>query len=588
MTERCYTILTNESMTILLYLEIRWAGRSFGRGMYMAEERERQINVIGHINPDTDSICSAIAYAELKRNISGEHYIAKRAGQINSETGFVLKKFGVAVPDYLGDVRTQVMDIDVGRVEGVGEDISLKNAWELMRTDGLQTLPVIDEEKNLKGLITIEDIAKSYMEVYDSKVIAKAETPYVNVIETLSGEMIRGQEGERITDGKCLIAAANPDLMESYIDKGDIVILGNRYESQLCAIEMGAKCIIVCDGARVSFTICKLAEENGCAIIKTPYDTFTASRLINQSIPIGYFMKREGLITFGLADYLDDIRGVMAKKRYRDFPVLDWNGKYYGTISRRRLLGARKKALILVDHNEVTQAVDGIEEAEILEIIDHHRLGSLETMGPVYFRNQPLGCTATIIYQMYKENQIEIKREIAGLLCSAILSDTLIYRSPTCTETDVLAARELAKIAGIDEEAHAREMFSAGSNLGAKSPEEIFYQDFKKFAVGDTTFGVGQINSMTKEELESIKGKLLPYMKKALSDHGVDMIFFMLTDIMQTRTELLCKGNGAAELAISAFHLPKDSEKIVLEEVVSRKKQLIPTMMLALQEGTPA
>lgn len=548
------------------------------------DESKQIVNVIGHINPDTDSICSAIAYATLKRQISPNTYIARRAGEINEETQFVLRRFGVPAPDYMTDVRTQVMDIDVSMVAGVKENISLKMAWEIMRTDGLQTLPVVDEQKHLRGLITIEDIAKSYMEVYDSEIIAKAKTPYVNIIETLSGEMIRGDEKEEVTEGKCLIAAANPDLMESYIQKGDIVILGNRYESQLCAIEMSAKCIIVCDGSHVSYTISKLAEERGCAIIKTPYDTFTASRLINQSIPIGYFMRREELITFGLGEYLDDIREVMAKKRYRDFPILDWSGRYFGMISRRRLLGARKKQLILVDHNEASQAVDGIDEAKLLEIIDHHRIGSLETLEPVFFRNQPLGCTATIIYQMYRENNVEISPEIAGLLCSAILSDTLIYRSPTCTEIDRNAAEELAVIAGIQVEEYAKEMFAAGSNLSAKSSEEIFYQDFKKFEVGGITFGVGQINAMDTGELDAIRDRLNPYLKKAMEDHGISMIYFMLTDIMRGSTELLYAGNDARETVVEAFHLPADTGRIILEGVVSRKKQLIPPMMMTLQE----
>ena len=547
-------------------------------------ERERIVNVIGHINPDTDSVCSAIAYAKLKREITGKNYVAKRAGQINSETGFVLKKFGVLPPDYMGDVRTQVIDIDVERVEGVSEDISLKNAWGLMKTGALQTLPIIDESKKLLGLITIEDIAKSYMDVYDSRVIANAKTPFTNIIDTLEGELVYGNADERVESGKCLIAAANPDLMESYIEEGDIVILGNRYESQLCAIEMGAKCIIVCDGSMVSYTITKLAENKGCFIIKTPYDTFTASRMINQSIPISFFMKRENLVTFGLGEYVDDIREIMAKKRYRDFPIVDWNGTYFGMISRRSLLGARKKKIILVDHNEPSQSVDGIEEAELLEIIDHHRIGSIETMGPVFFRNQPLGCTATIIYQMYNEAGVTISKDIAGLLCSAILSDTLIYRSPTCTETDKNASEALAKIAGINTKEYAAEMFAAGSNLAAKSPEEIFYQDFKKFVVGETTFGVGQITSLTNGELVSIKNKLVPYMEKALADHDISMIFFMLTDIMQASTELLYAGDGARELAEQAFHKSGNEESILLKDIVSRKKQIIPAMMIVLQE----
>lgn len=550
----------------------------------MTDNREGVINVIGHSNPDTDSVCSAIAYAYLKRKVTGKAYIPKRAGQINAETDFVLKYFGVPAPDYMGDVRTQVIDIDVERVTGVDQQISLKKAWTLMKNDTLQTLPVVDSSQHLLGLITIEDIAKSYMDVYDSRIIATAGTPFHNVVETLDGEMLHGEMEEKIVSGKCLIAAANPDLMESYIEKDDIVILGNRYESQLCAIEMGAKCIIVCDGSLVSYTISKLAESKGCYIIKTPYDTFTASRLINQSIPISFFMKSDHIVSFGLGDYLEDIRGTMAKKRYRDFPILDWNGKYYGMISRRSLMGARKKKLILVDHNERSQAVDGIEDAEILEIIDHHRIGNLETMSPVFFRNQPLGCTATIIYQMFLEAEVALPKDIAGLLCSAILSDTLIYRSPTCTDTDRTTAEQLAIIAGISTEKYATEMFAAGSNLSAKSPEEIFYQDFKKFVVGDLVFGVGQITAMDHKELDAIKDKLLPYMEKALADHGVNMIFFMLTDILQGNTRLLYNGNGARELAIKAFHLPADTEAIMLQDVVSRKKQIIPAMIIAAQE----
>lgn len=550
----------------------------------MKRDTSYAINVIGHTNPDTDSLCSAIAYAYLKREVTGENYIARRAGQINAESKFVLNYFHAEIPDYVGDVSTQVMDIDVNRVDGVKADISLKKAWKIMQEGMLQTLPIVSDDHKLQGLITIEDIAKSYMDVYDSRIIATAGTPFRNVMETLDGELLHGEPEEKIRSGKCLIAAANPDLMESYIEKDDIVILGNRYESQLCAIEMGAKCIIVCDGAMVSYTISRLAESHGCFIIKTPYDTFTASRLINQSIPIGFFMKRENLVTFGLGEFLDDIRETMTKKRYRDFPILDWNGNYFGMISRRSLLGARKKKVILVDHNELTQAVDGIEEAQILEIIDHHRIGSIETMGPVYFRNQPLGCTATIIYQMYQEFGVEIPQQIAGLLCSAILSDTLIFRSPTCTKVDEDAANALAKIAGIEPEEFAAKMFKAGSNLSVKSPEEIFYQDFKKFVLGEVTLGVGQINSMTENELESIKDKMIPYLQKALIDHEVEMIYFMLTNIMEESTEILYAGNGAKELAIEAFSLPADTEQIILKNTVSRKKQVIPAIMIALQE----
>lgn len=545
-----------------------------------------EVFVIGHINPDTDSICSAIAYADLKQKLTNEEYKAKRAGQINSETKFVLDRFGVKTPGYLPDVRTQVRDIEIRKIKGVNQGISLKTAWTYMRDNNLVTLPIVDQKNHLEGLITISDIAKSYMDVYDNRILTKAKTPCINLVETLEGELVAGNKEDVFDNGKVIIAAANPDLMENYIEEGDIVLLGNRYESQLCAIEMHARCIIVSDGANVSKTITKLAQNNNCTIIKTPYDTFTAARLINQSIPIRFFMTSDQeLLYFTNDDFIEDIRDIMAKKRHRDFPILSKDGYYCGMISRRNLLGARRKKVILVDHNEKSQAVDGLEDAEILEIIDHHRLGSIETINPVFFRNQPLGCTATIIYQMYRENNIEVETKIAGILCSAILSDTLVYRSPTCTAIDRISAEELAKIAGIEVDNYAKEMFAAGSDLTSKSPEEIFYQDFKKFIVGDLTFGVGQINSMNQEELEEIKERLVPYMQKAYHDHGVAMLFFMLTNIMESSTELLYQGSGARELLLNTFKFDKDAKKIYLKDVVSRKKQVIPALMLTLQDN---
>lgn len=495
----------------------------------------------------------------------------------------MLNRFGVTPPAYLPDVRPQVKDIEIRKVEGVDREISLKRAWELMSANHVVTLPVLLPDGSLEGLITIGDITKSYMDIYDSRILTTAKTTYRNMVETLNGELLVGEEERAASEGKVLIAAANPDMMENYIEKDDIVILGNRYESQLCAIEMNAQCIIVCDGADVSRTITKLAIEHHCAIIRTPYDTFTVARLINQSIPVGFFMKSEGLITFTTDDFIEDIQSVMARHRFRDFPILNKEGKFCGMISRRNLLGAKKKRLVLVDHNEYSQAVDGLRDAEILEIIDHHRIGSLETISPVFFRNQPLGCTATIIYMMYEEAGIPVPPDIAGLLCSAILSDTLVYRSPTCTEKDKRAAEALAAIAGIQAEEYAKEMFQAGSNLLAMSAEEIFYQDYKKFNAGEMRFAVGQINSMSGSELDAIKDKLLSYMKKAFQEHGVSMLFFMLTDIMEESTELLYQGNGAEELVREAFRVEPEGGHVKLAGVVSRKKQLIPPIMSSLQ-----
>ena len=558
----------------------------------MEQELNRKTMVIGHRNPDTDSICSAICYANLKQAVTGEEYMPARAGHVNGETQFVLDYFGAEEPQLVEDVRTQVRDIEIRKTKGVADNISLKRAWNIMQENNVVTIPSVREDGTLEGLITVGDITKTYMNIYDSSILLKANTQYSNIIETLEAELIIGSAEAYFDQGKVLIAAANPDLMEFYIEPHDLVILGNRYESQLCAIEMGADCIIVCEGAAVSMTIKKIAQERGCTIIATTYDTYTAARLINQSMPISYFMTREHLITFNSDDYIDEIREVMASKRHRDFPILDKDGYYLGMISRRNLLGAKGKQVILVDHNEKNQAVAGIENAEILEIIDHHRLGTIQTMSPVFFRNQPLGCTATIIYQMYQEAGIKVEPKIAGLLCSAIVSDTLLFRSPTCTPVDEMAARALADIAGIDIEKYAMEMFSAGSNLKDKSDEEIFYQDFKRFTSGKVTIGVGQITSLNGGELDKLKGRMEAFMEKALENNGLNMIFFMLTNILTETTELICEGQGALQLAGKAFHqdielLEEEGLKepvLRLPGVVSRKKQLIPELMLAEQE----
>ncbi len=546
-------------------------------------ERKRPVFVIGHKNPDTDSICSALAYADLKRRLTGEDYIAARAGNLNEETQYIVERFGITPPVFLKDVGTQVRDIEIRETPGVSENISLKKAWTLMKDLNVVTLPITDENNFLTGLINIGDITKSYMEVYDSRILSNAHTKYRNIIETLEAEMLVGDPEEYFTEGKVLIAAANPDLMESYIEPHDLVILGNRYESQLCAIEMNADCIIVCEGASVSMTIKKLAEEKNCVIISTPHDTYTVARLMNQSMPISYFMKRHGLTTFHMDDFTDQIKEVMAKKRYRDFPILGHDGSYVGMISRRNLLNSARKQVIMVDHNEKSQAVDGIENAEILEIIDHHRLRSVETISPVFFRNQPLGCTATIVYQMYQEAGIELDKQTATLLCCAIISDTLMYRSPTCTAVDKAAGEALAKIAGINVEELAGDMFRAGSNLSSKETSEIFEQDFKTFVMNDITFGVGQVNSMNQEELVELKQRLYPYMEKQLKQSGLQMLFFMLTDIVQESTELLYVGSNAQELIRDAMGVDPRGDSFILRGVVSRKKQLIPAIMTVLQ-----
>ena len=546
-------------------------------------KRKEKIYVIGHKNPDTDSICSAIAYADLRQKVTGQVHEAKRAGHVNDETAYVLDRFGVEAPKLLTDVRLQVRDLDIHEMPGLKPNASIRDTWERMRQEQAKTLPIVKDDE-LVGVVSTGDIAKSYMDVYDSEILSKARTQYRNIIKTLDGTMITGNEHGYFMRGKVAIGASSPNLMEEFIEKDDLVILGDREEAQACAVNIDASCMVICKDAEVSPKLIQKAKEQSIVIIQTPYDTFTTARLINQSIPVKFYMTSGPLTMFRMNDYVDDIKDIMAKKRFRDFPILDRHGRFKGFISRRRFLGASKKKVILVDHNERSQAVDGIEEAEIIEIIDHHRLGDIETVSPITFRNQPVGCTATIINQMYEENEIEVPREIAGLLCGAIISDTLLFRSPTCTPLDERTAKKLAKISDIDLEQMAQEMFNTGSNLKGKSAEDICFQDFKQFTVNDTIFGVGQITSMSKEELAAIHDMMTEHLPKVLEAHNLNMIYFMLTDILAESTELLCVGTGARGIALSAFDLPDNSKSLILKGVVSRKKQLIPVLVETMQQ----
>lgn len=546
-------------------------------------KQERCVWVVGHKNPDTDSICAAISYAYLKNQTEDDHFIAKRAGSINNETRYVLERFGAKEPGLITDVGAQIKDIDYRQTEGVSGHFSLKKAWELMRSLDVVTLPVVDGSKRLTGLIVNGDIAYSYMDVLDNRILGRAKTQYRNIIETINGCMVTGNDHAYFTKGKVVVASGNRETMRDEIEDDDLVIVGNITARQLIAIEQNASCVIICGETKVNPGVIERAQKKECVLITTPYDSFTTARLIHQSMPIRYFMTKENLITFELDDYVDDVKETMSKIRHRDFPILDEQRHLVGMMSRRNLLNMKKKQLILVDHNEKTQAVDGIEQADILEIIDHHRLGSLETISPIFFRNQPLGCTATIIYQMYQEKGVEINSQIAGLLCSAILSDTLMFRSPTCTAIDKMVAEQLAQIADVNVEELATAMFEAGSDFSAKTTEEIFYQDFKIFDSDDITFGVAQVSAVSRRQLNSIKPELQAYLEKVLAEKGLKMVFVMLTDIFQEETELIYAGGMAKGVIEQAFGVSEENGGFMLANVVSRKKQLIPPMMQAMQ-----
>jgi len=544
-----------------------------------------KVVVIGHRNPDTDSICSAIAYAELKNRTSTLICEPRRAGKMNQETEFVLKKFGVTPPRMCTDVNPKIRDVDYREMPGIPGSTSLRRAWEIMRDQQIDTLSITSADNELEGIIAVKDLATANMDVFDTAVLAKSRTSYKNILETLNGTMVVGNANAVCTTGHIKIGTATPELLESSVEKGDIVILSNRYESQLCAIEKEASLLIICNGAKVGRTIQRIADETGVAIMTTPVDTYAAGKLISQCAPISYYMTRDNILKFTLVTPVADVLRVMAKVRHRYFPILDEQCKYCGMVSRRNVIALRKRRIILVDHNEATQAVEGFDQAEILEIIDHHRIGSLETSGPVYFRNQPVGCTATIITQMYDENGVDIPPQIAGLLLAAILSDTLAFRSPTCTPVDENAAKRLAKIAGVDIEEFSTEMFEAGEKLDGKTPEEVFLQDFKVFMCGDIRFGVAQGSYMTRKNLQAARALLQPYLEEARNKQNVEDIYMLLTDVPKEESVVICTGRYAAEVLSNGFESrPAADGSWTLPGVVSRKKQFIPTMMSAYQE----
>ncbi|QFJ53624.1 putative manganese-dependent inorganic diphosphatase [Pseudobutyrivibrio xylanivorans] len=543
------------------------------------------VYIIGHKNPDTDSVCAAIAYAYLKNAISKDTiYEPKKAGQLNEETRYVLERFGVQEPDTVLDVGAQLTDIEYRRLEPVDGHISLKKAWELMLERDVVTLPVVGRTGKLEGVIVNGDIAYSYMDVYDNSILSRARTQYSNILSTLNGSLLTGNPHAYFIKGSVVIASSNREDLKDDINRDDLVIVGNITERQLICIEAGASCLVVCGAKSVDSKVIKMAEEHQCVLITTEYDTFTVARLIHQAMPVRQFMRSDDIVSFELDDYVDDVRDTMKTVRHRDFPILDENRHYVGMVSRRLLLNMQKKRIILVDHNEKSQAVDNIDQAEVLEIIDHHRLGSLETVSPIYFRNQPLGSSSTIVALMYEERGVEIPKHIAGVLCSAILSDTLMFRSPTCTKVDEEKARMLADIAGVDVVELATSMFEAGSDFKDKTPDQIFHQDYKIFTSGDIKFGVAQVSSISKGQLNSIKSGIQSYMQTVQASSDLDAVFVMLTDILNESTELLFVGDTADKIIADAFRMPVATDSYLLEGVVSRKKQLIPPIMESLQE----
>lgn len=551
------------------------------------EKSVRKVIVIGHLNPDTDSICSAIAYSYLKNQSGDWDTEPRRAGEINQETAFVLKYFDVKTPRLCTDVSPQIQDIEYRHLDGINSATSVHKTWELMRNINIDTLPIVTEKGKMEGIVTLTDVSDACMDVLDTKILAKSHTPYRNILEVLDGEMLVGDPDGYVESGKLGLAAGNPEAMENFLEAGDMVIVSSRYEFQFCALELGAGCLIICaddEQRKVPKTIQKLAEERNCTIIVTPKDFYSTARLLSLATPVQHYM-RSDVLSFSLNTPLDEVQKIMAQVRYHYFPIVTRGGKYAGLLSRRNLMNMKRRQLILVDHNEKTQAIDGFEKADILEIIDHHRIGSMETPAPVYFRNVPVGCTATIVFHMYREQKVEIPQKIAGLLLAAILSDTLMFRSPTSTIVDEQAAAELAKIAGVDIEDFATQMFEAGGNIKGKTAQEVFLQDFKVFKSTDTRYGVGQGSYMSMNNLTAAKNLLLPYLPEAARDQGLSDVFYMLTNVRTETTYFLFYGDQAEDLVRSAFPDVQIKDQVaVLPGVVSRKKQVLPALVNAFSQ----
>lgn len=548
----------------------------------MSHYTQSKVTVIGHIHPDTDSVCSAIAYAWLKNQAGEPVYEARCAGPINRETEFALNYFEVPAPEICEDVNPCLKDITFRSLQGIDPEMSVLEAWNLMRDIEINTICVTDQENHLLGLITLKDMANANMDLLDTSILASARTPYRNILQTLKGKLLCGSANDCVTKGRICIGTSSA-MLRATIHPGDLVILSDQLDVQQCALSCGVSCLILCCGASPSPEILEEAELNDCTVITTNYDSYQAARLISTAVPVRSLMIKEGLMTFHISTPLKEIKKTMAKVRFQYFPVLDEKGKYCGVISRRNLLNLKRRQLILVDHNEKTQAVEGIGEADILEIIDHHRLGAPETDAPVIFRNMPVGCTSTILYQIFMEQQVTPPREIAGLMLSAILSDTLMFRSPTCTVFDKTAAQALAELAEVSLTDYAEKMFAAGSDLSGKSADDLLFSDIKIFFFGEAKIGIGQICLMSEKACTEAEELLLPYLETGRKKADITELFFMVTNTSTKHTRVLFSGENAADILSDAFQRPAQSRSMDLPGVVSRKKQVLPRIKAVLR-----
>ena len=530
------------------------------------------IYVCGHKNPDTDSVVSAMAYAALHNALGDNEYVAAMLGRPNDETRFLLERFGFEPPLLLTTVRTQVRDIDYDEPPALGVNVPVSHAWQILQEDAnLSAVPVTTEDGKLYGMITTGSIAESDMQSISQPRVE--DVPVFNLLAALEGHILNSDEEDvfDVISGEVVIALPGSGLHG--IRAGSIVICGQQEDVVEEAIRVGAACVIVCQGALPERF---MGISSRTCLIVTPCDAYRAARMIYQSIPVGRIAQREELVYFHLSDYIDDVRDAVLQSRYRSYPILDHRDRVVGTLSRYHLLRPRRKRVVLVDHNEKRQAVSGLEQAEILAIIDHHRLADVQTGHPVFVRNEPVGSTTTIVATMFQERGLMPSEKLAGLMAAAILSATVLFKSPTCTPRDRRMAERLARIAGIDLQTLGREMFSAGISTD-KPAAELLRTDFKEFHIAGHNLGVCQITSLDTEDMLGRLEEFLAAMRELKALRGYDMLLLMLTDVLRSGTELLYLGEE--ETISQAFNTPETgTHHVFLPGVVSRKKQIIPAL----------
>ena len=542
------------------------------------------VYVSGHRNPDTDSICSEIAYSYLLNATNKYNAVPVRLGEINRETEYVLKRFGVEHPVLLKTVKQKVEDLNYDKVTVFSKDLTLKTAWFLLKQQNLKSAPILDEHGQLLGLLSTSNIIEGYMDQWDSEVLKKARTPVENVIDTLEANVIYLNESLKVVEGDIHIAAMSGSEAKKRIHENDVVIVGGDRSDDLEELISVKPSLIVLTGSLTADeNVVKKCEEQGISIISTPFNTYQTSQQIVQAIPVEYVMIKGDIKTFSTDDTLDYMKEVMSETRYRGYPVIDLNNRCVGSISRFALLKGLRKKVILVDHNERGQSIPGIEEADILEIVDHHRVADIQTVGPLLFRGEPLGSTATIVTKIFDELDVEMPSHIAGLLLGAVVSDTLLFKSPTCTPVDTKIAKKLAEIAGVDIQEFAMEMFKAGTSLVGKTVDEIFNQDFKKFSFDNLQVGVAQVNSMDIEGFLPYKKDMLDYMNKFAEDNNLEFTLLLLTDIINANSEIFV-GGPRPELVEKAFNVQLTECQGTLAGVISRKKQVVPAITAVMSE----